>query len=84
MFLLISGISGLRAVKIDNKWGFMNDKLEVVIEPQYYEVGRFSEGLASFRHQSGSGFINKSGKVVKKPNFMHSGPEGSDPPTSIS
>lgn len=46
------------------KWGFINDKGEVVIDLIYDDVKYFSEGLAAVKENGKWGFINKEGKVV--------------------
>lgn len=37
---------GLAAVKVDGKWGYINESGETVIEPKYDWAGSFSEGVA--------------------------------------
>ena len=50
----------------DEKYGYINTKGEVVVEPQYKLASRFSEGLAGVRDAESDlcGFINKKGKLV--------------------
>lgn len=49
----------------DGKWGFINQKGEVVVSPQYAEVKNFSDGLAAVKTSSGRwGFIDTTGKMV--------------------
>ena len=57
---------GLAAVCIDGKWGFINKKGELIIEPKYYSVSDFSQGLAAVSYYSHKtdGYINKKGKIV--------------------
>jgi len=63
---------GLAAVLVKDennlKWGFINKKSEIVIEPKYFSVGDFSEGLASysFEYHKTAGYLNKKGKSVLK------------------
>ena len=52
------------AVKIDNKWGFIDKSGKVVIEPMYEAARSFSNGYAPVRKAGKWGFIDKSGKVV--------------------
>lgn len=59
---------GLAAVKINGKWGFINKKGKVIIEPQFenpisYRIG-FHEGLAAVRRDKKWGFIDKKGNVI--------------------
>ena len=52
----------------DQKWGFINNKGEVVIKPVYDNVMSFSEGMALVAEKDGDkakfGFINTEGKEV--------------------
>ena len=49
---------GLSAVKIGNKWGFINEKNVLVIPAQYQSVHAYSEGLAAVEINNKWGFIN--------------------------
>ena len=63
---------GLSAVKIGGKWGYVNEKSEIVITPQFVSAFPFSEGLAKVRIDSlfsDIGYINKKGEFVIKPSF---------------
>jgi hypothetical protein len=60
---------GFAAVKVGEKWGFMNRKGEYPIPPQFDEVGFFSEGLAAVRVGTKWGFVNGKGKWVISPGF---------------
>ena len=49
----------------DEKWGFVNKKGEVVINPQFKNVRPFKEGLAAVCDKDGKwGFIDKEGVLV--------------------
>lgn len=55
------------------KWGFINDRGEVVIEPQFDEVNEsvsFSEGLCAVRIKKKWGYINRYGRMVIKNSLM--------------
>ncbi len=59
----------------ERKYGYMDKAGRVVIEPQFFNSGHFSEGLAwvsvlkegKWRY----GFIDKSGTIVIEPQFAH-------------
>jgi hypothetical protein len=52
------------------KWGFVNTKGEIKIQPQYNSVGNFSDGMAVFTAEGGKyGYIDKEGKIVINPQF---------------
>lgn len=60
---------GLFQVK-GGKWGFVNEKGMVVIEPQFKGTGYFSAGLAWARAKNKDiGYINKNGEWVIDPQF---------------
>jgi len=66
-----SGFSeGLSTVRVDEKYGFINKKCEVVIPPQFKSADGFSDGLAYVEDQSGRrGFIDHSGKWIFETSF---------------
>ena len=72
----------LAAVRIGDKWGYINAAGEVVIEPQFGQAHSFSEGLAVVRTGgliSGKwGYLNAAGEVVIEPqlDMAHSFSEG--------
>ena len=72
----------LAAVKIGDKWGYINVAGEVVIEPQFDQAHSFYEGLAVVRvgdsDRGKYGYVNAAGEVVIKPQFRqaHSFSEG--------
>ena len=48
----------------DRKYGYLNDKLEIVIEPEFSYGRAFSEGLAYVWQDGKNYYIDKSGSVV--------------------
>ena len=60
----------LFAVDVNGKWGYIDDKGRIVIEPAYEVVHCFGEGLAAVRLNGKYGFIDKTGKVVIPPQFV--------------
>lgn len=62
-----------------DQYGFIDKTGKLVIDPQFDDVDRFSEGLAAVEiKENGWGFIDKSGKMVIEPKFdrVHSFSEG--------
>lgn len=55
---------GLYPIIQDSLYGYINDKGEVVIEPQFDLAAQFSEGLAYFEQGGKYGFINPKGEVT--------------------
>jgi len=53
----------------DGKWGFINGKGEVVIEPRFDRTWSFEEGLALVRVKGKYGAINEKGEFVIEPRF---------------
>lgn len=70
---VLSFSEGLAAVKLDNKWGFIDIDGKIIIEPKYDYVSSFSDGLAIIsgtdENDKYFGFINKKGEVVIEPQF---------------
>lgn len=60
----------------NNKWGFINSSGQVVIEPKFDTVDRFSENRAPFGSRSNGkwGFIDSTGQVVVEPRFDNAYP----------
>lgn len=54
-------------------YGFINDKGEKVIKPQYANARDFSEGLAAVKDVDKWGFINGKGDVVIEPQYSFVG-----------
>lgn len=66
---------GMRAYRTANKkWGFVNEKCQTVLQPQWDKVRNFSEGYAWVFKKVGDSFydtyeaslIDKTGKVIRK------------------
>lgn len=57
---------GLAKVKLNSKWGFIDNKGEIIIPIEYESAGTFSNGLASVRKSNKEGFIDKLGSEVIK------------------
>jgi hypothetical protein len=62
--------SRLRPVQQGGKWGYIDDKGKMVIEPRFSWAQEFSEGLAAFEGEDGRhGYIDETGRVVIEPKF---------------
>lgn len=55
---------GLAGVKLNNKWGYIDNTGKEVIPFKYERAGYFFEGLASVKFSSQWGFIDKTGSEV--------------------
>jgi len=57
---------GLAAVKIQGKWGFMDENFKIVITPKYTEklIYAFHNGYARFKQNGKVGLIDKTGNVI--------------------
>lgn len=67
---------GLAPVRIKEKWGFIDKEGKIVINPQFEDVGSFSEGLAPISQKKDKdskdmiwGYIDKEGKILINPQF---------------
>ena len=57
-------VDGFAAVNISGRWGFMNAKGNVVIEPIFDEVSDFYCGYAAVKQGTSYGVIDEKGKYV--------------------
>lgn len=65
MFQEVESFSeGLAAVCVDDMWGFINGKNELVIPLEYDGADFFFEGLAAVQKDGKWGFIDKSNKLI--------------------
>ncbi|MEI6754067.1 MAG: WG repeat-containing protein [Paludibacter sp.] len=55
--------AGMAKVKLDKKWGFVNEQGLVVIDCQYEDAGDFHQGRAMLKSKGKWGFIDKRGNV---------------------
>lgn len=56
---------GLIAYEENGKWGYINEKGDVVVEPAYAKAKSFSNGMAAVQNEDGFwGFINRNYEVV--------------------
>lgn len=58
------------AVRVDGKWGYIDQTGQIKINPQFAEAWNFTEnGLAAVKQEGKWGYIDKSGKFVIEPQF---------------
>jgi hypothetical protein len=58
-------------IRQDGKWGYINNKGEIVIRPQFVQAIFFSEGLAAVCiENSKCGYIDRTGQFVVNPQFQ--------------
>lgn len=76
LFVIAQEISPkLRPIQKDGKWGFIDKTGKIIIEPQFYWVEEFSEGLAAFETEdSKHGYIDETGKVIVEPKLDRAEP----------
>ena len=55
---------GVARVKLNGKFGYIDESGKTLIEPKYEEAGRFSGGLAPVKLGEKFGFVDQTGKVV--------------------
>jgi|TARA_B110000902_G_C14193613_1_gene545075 hypothetical protein len=65
--------NGLARAQKDGKYGFINEKGEVIIEFKFEDAGGFKYGLAKVKINNKWGFINEKGKLVIEPKFERIG-----------
>lgn len=60
----------LAAVKVSDRWGFIDSNGEVKISPQFISAGKFGNGLAPARKNSNQfGYVDKTGAFVISEQF---------------
>lgn len=57
----------------ENKWGYIDNKGNIVIAPQYAEAKSFSNGVAGVSNGSKWAFVNTDNRVVSDYNFLYIG-----------
>ncbi|MDY4650564.1 MAG: WG repeat-containing protein, partial [Muribaculaceae bacterium] len=62
---------GLAAVCVNGKWGYINARGEMAIEPRFEEAQNFQEGVAYIKEDGRYGLIDRSGSIVVKPQFTN-------------
>ena len=60
---------GFISVKCGNKWGFITETENFIIEPKYDGAGSFHDGIANVKIGDKWGFIDKTGQFVIDPKF---------------
>ena len=63
---------GFYAVKIDDKYGFIDAQNRLRIANRYDEVGPFQEDLAAFKLLGKWGFLDKRERIIIQPQFTYS------------
>lgn len=63
-------VEGFAAVRIGDKWGFIDEAGEEICEIRYDEVVDFNNKLAAVRKEGRVCYINTAGDEVKVTNFM--------------
>lgn len=58
-------------VKLDSKWGFIDNNQILKISYQFDSVGYFSEDLALAKANGLWGYINEKGTFIIKPQFKY-------------
>ena len=69
---------GIVAVRVQQKWGLVDLAAgRLVMEPKFYSIGKFSEGLAEFLPEPTArkhGYLDRAGRVVIEPRFQFAHP----------
>ncbi len=64
---------GRAAFRSGDQWGYLNEKLEIVIPAQFAQAGPFSSGRAAVRLVNKWGHIDRSGKFLQTPHYTGAG-----------
>ncbi len=60
---------GLRGIKRNGKYGFIDDLGRLRVANRYEDIKPFSEGLAAIKIRNKWGFINRDEKIIIQPTF---------------
>lgn len=55
---------GIARVRLDNKWGFINENGDTIVEVEYDYVGHYSNNLATVGLNGKYGYVDANGSVV--------------------
>jgi predicted DNA-binding WGR domain protein len=73
MIYVSTPLHQLFPVKKNGRWGYIDREGQIAIEPQFDDVGHFSEGLAAVGFGSDQhrkwGYVNTAGQIVIEPAF---------------
>jgi hypothetical protein len=62
---------GLAAVKVDGKYGYVDQQGTLIIKPQYDDAYPFDQGLAGVAQEGKYGLIDRTGKLVVPLEYDH-------------
>ncbi|MBL7860014.1 MAG: WG repeat-containing protein [Cyclobacteriaceae bacterium] len=71
---IYAGHEGMRGIKRDGKYGFIDDRNRLRIANRYDDIGYFQEGLAAVKLIGKWGFINAEDQIVIHPNYEAASP----------
>ena len=66
-----AGEEALFRIQSDGKTGFIDNTGRVVVEPKYYAILDYSEGVAACEILSKYGYIDRTGQLVIQPRFPY-------------
>src|SRR5437660_12636727 len=69
LFGCASGGAALFPVKMNGRYGYITKSGKVAINPQFDDVGQFSEGLAPVKLGKTWGYVDRNGKLAINPQF---------------
>jgi hypothetical protein len=67
--VVLPSSEGLRVIKRDGKFGFIDDRGRLRIANRYEDASSFSEGLAAIKIRGKWGFINREERIVIQPAY---------------
>lgn len=64
---------GFTIIESNDKFGYINEKGEIIAKPKYESARRFYNGMARVKYEGKWGAINKQGKMIIKPAYEEIG-----------
>ena len=56
------------------RWGYVDEKGDMRIEPKFHDAWNFHEGLAVVKVEWARGYIDREGNYVVEPKYQYAGP----------
>jgi hypothetical protein len=69
---------GMRGIRRDGRYGFIDSRGRLRIANRYENVGRFREGVAAVMILGKWGFVNQEDRIIINPNFEQAGEFGNN------
>ena len=66
--------NGVAAVRVDQKWGYIDKSGRLLVQPVYENADDLDETLAMITLNAKTGYVNKAGQMIIEPHFSFGEP----------